>query len=84
MSVRRTAHFSCTSKQEFFLMDASNDEWIGIDLGTTYSCVAYFDPTKGIQGTGGVVVCANNEGEKTTPSMVGKCIFNLKVSKGCI
>ncbi len=38
---------------------------IGIDLGTTYSCVAAFDPT-----TQKVVVFNNSVGEKTTPSWV--------------
>lgn len=37
---------------------------IGIDLGTTYSCVSYVDDT------GIVRVCDNQEGEQTTPSVV--------------
>ena len=37
---------------------------IGIDLGTTYSCVAYADET------GNPVVAKNLEGEDTTPSVV--------------
>ncbi len=37
---------------------------IGIDLGTTYSCVAYVDDM------GMVKVCDNQEGEQTTPSVV--------------
>lgn len=36
----------------------------GIDLGTTYSCLAYIDET------GNPVVAKNNEGSNTTPSVV--------------
>lgn len=36
----------------------------GIDLGTTYSCIAYVDET------GRATVVNNSEGEKTTPSVV--------------
>ena len=37
---------------------------VGIDLGTTYSCVAYVDDS------GNPVVIPNKEGERTTPSVV--------------
>ncbi len=37
---------------------------VGIDLGTTYSAVAYFDKAKGVP-----VILSNSEGEKTTPSV---------------
>ncbi len=37
---------------------------VGIDLGTTYSAVAYFDKAKGVP-----VMLNNSEGEKTTPSV---------------
>ena len=36
----------------------------GIDLGTTYSCISYFDEN------GQTVVCQNSEGVSTTPSVV--------------
>lgn len=36
----------------------------GIDLGTTYSCISYFDEN------GQVVVCPSKEGASTTPSVV--------------
>lgn len=48
---------------------------VGIDLGTTYSAVAYFDKSKGE-----VVVLNNGEGEKTTPSVT--CIEDGKVYIG--
>ena len=38
--------------------------WLGIDLGTTYSCMAYVDAAGIIQ------VQKNDEGEDTTPSVV--------------
>ena len=37
----------------------------GIDLGTTYSCIAYID-----QETGRAVIAKNSIGEETTPSVV--------------
>ena len=39
---------------------------IGIDLGTTNSCMAVVDPA-----TGHARVLPNREGERTTPSVVG-------------
>ena len=48
---------------------------VGIDLGTTYSAVAYFDKAKGVP-----VILLNSEGEKTTPSVTH--IENGKVSIG--
>jgi hypothetical protein len=40
---------------------------IGIDLGTTNSCVAYFQPSK---PKGNVIIIPNNMRNKTTPSVV--------------
>ncbi|ETO91842.1 MAG: chaperone protein DnaK [Candidatus Xenolissoclinum pacificiensis L6] len=47
------------------MSDVNNDIILGIDLGTTNSCMAY--------STGGdnVVVIPNSEGSRTTPSIVG-------------
>lgn len=42
-----------------------SDICLGIDLGTTYSCVAYVDDE-----TGKAVTLKNNEGQLTTPSAV--------------
>lgn len=42
----------------------SNDMIIGIDLGTTYSCLAYVD------ANGKIKVLSNVEGENTTPSVI--------------
>ena len=42
----------------------TDETWMGIDLGTTYSCMAYMKPT------GEVEIVRNEEGEETTPSVV--------------
>ncbi len=47
---------------------------VGIDLGTTYSAVAYFDKQKGVP-----VILSNTEGEKTTPS-----VTHIEKGKVCI
>jgi molecular chaperone DnaK (HSP70) len=45
-------------------VDNPQQNIFGIDLGTTYSCIAYVD------GYGQPVVVLNSEGENTTPSVV--------------
>ncbi len=45
-------------------MNKQNSTIFGIDLGTTYSCIAYVDEY------GKAVVVPNSEGDRTTPSVV--------------
>jgi molecular chaperone DnaK len=44
---------------------------IGIDLGTTNSCVAVVEGSGGVASVGDVKVIPNSEGARTTPSVVG-------------
>ena len=44
---------------------------IGIDLGTTNSCVAVVEPAMSVGASPEIKVIPNNEGARTTPSVVG-------------
>ena len=57
-------------------------KYVGIDLGTTYSVVAYIDQN------GNPQVIPNTEGDKTTPSAIlfdeGKVIIGEEAKKSCL
>jgi hypothetical protein len=56
-----TAHYT---EQSYSTMPASTEPAIGIDLGTTFSVIAYLD------STGRPQTIVNFEGEALTPSVV--------------
>merc|ERR1719503_146083 len=69
-AVAKSSQVSLTGGQRTFLsatacrLDKAKGSVIGIDLGTTNSCVAIMD-------SGSAKVIENSEGMRTTPSMVG-------------